>query len=417
MTEHLISEQELLDLQDFLTTTAFHPDANSGDLAKTRALAEDTCRILQRPISILIAGDYSSAKSTLTGILADDQLIPPTTMQHSCPPLIFLYGRAPSSSAEWWDSRVRTKINHVDYDGLVVLDPDFIAIQAPNRFLKNVNIFDITGKQSSQNYTGQLQKMAKLADVIIWCADATQGWNKSEEANWAKLPNIPRENTILAVTHTHPPLSETDFEQTVQRLKKDTGSVFGTIIPVATAPTRNAVIPGVVQDNNAWAESSGIELISKILEIGNTIRNTAIARTKIVIDQYLNPSLGTYTSEEKLDTMDEDPKVEQVPDSALLANWLKKIDTLLSITENAEDLVESSFLQESSNALMEISEDISEPGVLDDETAWLLDQFYDAMDMLILMQLEDGEEPIECATAVLLQVSRDLNWITTRTGY
>jgi hypothetical protein len=63
---------------------------------------------------------------------------------------------------------------------------------------------------------------------------------------------------------------------------------------------------------------------------------------------------------------------------------------------------------------MDVSNEISEPGVLDPETNWVLPQFQDALDLLILLQIESGEEAVEDASTVLLQLGRDVAYVAAR---
>jgi hypothetical protein len=99
------------------------------------------------------------------------------------------------------------------------------------------------------------------------------------------------------------------------------------------------------------------------------------------------------------------------PMHPLVADWKKKIDALITLVQGHDDPESSGFMQAASDTVLEVVEAISAPGVLQPETEWLLPQFQDALDTIILMQMESGDDALEDAAMLLLQMSRDLGLI------
>jgi energy-coupling factor transporter ATP-binding protein EcfA2 len=109
-----------------------------------------------------------------------------------------------------------------------------------------------------------------------------------------------------------------------------------------------------------------------------------------------------------------EPAVNGAKDHPLLTGWNDKITALITQIEGADEVDSGTFLQSCCDIVMDVSNAIGEPGVLDGEANWLQSQFQDALDLLILLQIETGDEAVEDASTVLLQLARDVSWLSTR---
>ncbi len=92
----------------------------------------------------------------------------------------------------------------------------------------------------------------------------------------------------------------------------------------------------------------------------------------------------------------------------LLTDWQSKIDALVTLIQNHDDPEESSFITAASDSILEMLDTLAEPGVLNTETNWLLGQTQEALDTVILMQMETGDRVLIDTAILLLQISRDL---------
>ncbi|MEO8529812.1 MAG: hypothetical protein ABI459_01200 [Deltaproteobacteria bacterium] len=101
-------------------------------------------------------------------------------------------------------------------------------------------------------------------------------------------------------------------------------------------------------------------------------------------------------------------------DHPLLISWNEKISALLTQVEAADEVDETMFLQSCCDIVMDVTNAVSERGALDTDTNWLQSQFQDALDLLILLQIESGDEAVDDATTVLLQLGRDIAYIANK---
>ncbi len=99
----------------------------------------------------------------------------------------------------------------------------------------------------------------------------------------------------------------------------------------------------------------------------------------------------------------------------LLLDWQGKVAALIALIKAHPDPEESGFMQAASDTIMELLDAVSAPGVLQPDTNWLLGQFQEALDTVIMMQVESGDDVLEDAAMLLLQLSRDLACVADST--
>jgi hypothetical protein len=92
----------------------------------------------------------------------------------------------------------------------------------------------------------------------------------------------------------------------------------------------------------------------------------------------------------------------------LVLDWQSKVDALIALVQEHPDPEESGFMQAASDTIMELLDAVAAPEVLHPDNQWLLGQFQEGLDTVIMMQVESGDDVLEDAAMLLLQLSRDL---------
>jgi len=414
-------EDELVALQDFLTATDGPAYENDANVARLRSAATKLYQHLRRPIRMLIAGGDAAGDLGLANALSGDRLISPAQMPDDFPPLVFTYGRTVSAAPGWWGKKVDTKYEAIDLGQLARHNPDFVILQIPNELLRQINILHVPGIEG-RAYADRLQKIADRSDMLVWRTTAAQAWDAPERQIWQGLPASIRDLGIMAVTYVDAPEIEHTFKTIVERLLKEAQPNFKFIFPLKTQATAD------IRHNHGssdWKSSGGQAMVAGILQVADEFRKNEASKARVTIDRHFAPYVtadgaGPGHAVPAADDQDHaTPLVDDIgqnalPNHPILAEWQTKIAGLLALLEKAEDIESSGFLATSSNMVVDMADLISEPGVLNAETEWLLPQFLDAVDLLILLELEDGDEPIVEAINVLLQLGRDLTWIASK---
>jgi len=452
------SRKERAFLKDFIQRT----DPDTADLpekaAELRALAQKLLNRLRTPIRFLIAGEFSSGKSTLANMLVGQELIPTSVLASNMPPLLFRYGRETLIAAGWHDKKPLMKFDRVDFEAALAEDPDFILVNMPSPILKGINFFDMPGTGDPLNDNRKTLQLVKSAEGLIWCTNAVQAWRESERYTWSNHPSMNRSNSILVVTHVDLPVAKRNLGRVMERVQKDAGKHFKAVLPIAILEAIKAAPEGDVQDKLAWTDSGAKALLEAIETIAKPIRQKKRTDAATIIEEKLAPfvkTLGDAAASVKpdpevakepvppkesepdlvvdalkhdLDTSefaaapDEDEPVSDAKDAddkpaepavktSFLAEWNGKTADLVASVQQSDDAAD--LIQSCCDIVMEMTDTIIEADPQTGETEWVTSQFQDALDLLILMQLETGEEPLETSAILLLQLSRDLAQIET----
>jgi len=556
-------DSEVTVLKDFLAASANLPDAQTGDLARARALASRLSHRLERPLRVLIAGEQGSGKSTLTNALAGDPVLPVGNMPLDMPPVFVRYGTPRTAFAGWWGEKDRRRSDSLNLRELAALVPDFIVIQGEFSRLHDINLFDIQGREDMGNEGSALLDTAGSADMVIWCTTAEDPWKVRERQIWSKLPKALRQHSLLAITNGDRPPYVQDFPRIFERAVQEAARHFNDVVALNGPQALAAVRNGAVSDRPAWT-ASGAEQIADALDLAAATikddvlrearaaisaplapfikesqqgyplaRSTAKAVTATILDidtdpepeaevapaprkaeaapqakvttpppapepkvEPVPPAPPAETPKQSQPTPVEEPAIEpatpaEVPQDApkveakpvtsapepkpeptpavaptvaapepvkaaatapvtepskpqpakeqtakpveasqpksassktdaaveshpLLQSWNDKITALLTQVEAADDVDETMFLQSCCDIVMDITNAVSERGALDSDTTWLQSQFQDALDLLILLQIESGDAAVDDATTVLLQLGRDVAYIANK---
>lgn len=518
MTTAFDTDAEITALESFLSEAAHGFFAETGDFAAVRQKAEMLLKRLVTPVRTMMAGEFSSGKSTLANLLVGEQLIPTSVLASPLPPVVFRHGATLSASACWWKGREPQPFARPDFDAIMAVEPDYVVLTAPNPILKRVSIFDTPGTADPDREGEALIELSARAEMIIWCTNAVQAWRESERHIWSQLaPSVTR-NGILAVTHVDLPSVRIGYDRIMARLTREAKPLFRAIYPIDAPSAIEAAPGGVVVDEAQWTESGGAELFKGILDLATAIRLPDVMAARELITNRIGPILDAArrpvapppkpaapaavaepapAPEPEPEPMpgpvgepvaeaatQAEPPNEAMPEPApvpdpvpepmgasvaataaaapaaktagakvnplsglaklrekalkdagaakpapapaappapparhahpLVADWQGKVDALIAQVSGSADPEDSGFLQSASETVMEMLDAISEPGVLDDDTAWIQGQFQEAVDTIILMQMESGASTIEDAATLLLQLSRDIAVVAGR---
>jgi len=454
------SRKERAFLKDFIQRT----DPDTADLpeksAELRALAQKTLNRLRTPIRFIIAGEFSSGKSTLANMLVGQELIPTSVLASNMPPLLFRYGRETLIAAGWHDKNPLKKFDRIDFDAALAEDPDFILVNMPSPILKRINFFDMPGTGDPLNDNRKTRQLVKSAEGLIWCTNAVQAWRESERYTWSNHPSMNRSNSILVVTHVDLPVAKRNLERMMERVRKDAGKHFKAVLPIAIPEAIKAASEGEVQGKSAWTDSGAKALLEAIETIANPIRQKKRSDAATIIEEKLKPFIKTLEGgatgkkpdpaitkksvphkgiepDSVVDALKHDLSMSEFtadPDEAgrapdpregivkplepagkisFLDGWNRIIESLVASFKQSDDAAD--LIQSCCDIVMEMTDTIIEADPQTGETEWVTSQFQDALDLLILMQLETGDEPLETSAILLLQLSRDLAQIETTT--
>ncbi len=434
MTTSISVENELSALQAFLTKTESSRYDNDIGVSRLRTTATKLHQHLRRPIRVLVAGSDGTDDLALANALSGELIVPPGAITRDYPPFVFTYGQNIAAAPGWWGKKVEKKYTHIDLEKLAEPNPDFIILQVPNLLLRQISILCVPGFDGPV-HARRLQSISRRSDMLLWRTNAVHAWSEQEQQAWQALPAPIRKLGILTVINVDLPEIQNHFKEITARLFMEAKPGFKSIFLLKTNATAARR-----QDHQSddWKISGGQALVAGVLQVATGIRENDARTARTTIDEHFAPYLAG-TDGAKAAKAEPKPSPSAQPGGAdeqparnndtygsgkgaqdavakhpVLAKWQMEIAGLLALLEKADGIETSGFLAASSNIVVDMADLISDPGMLDKETAWLLPQFLDAVDLLILLELEDGDEPIVEAINLLLQLSRDLSWIASK---
>ncbi|MBM7068696.1 dynamin family protein [Actibacterium sp. 188UL27-1] len=307
---------------DRLVLEAFLSAQTRAKLPATEIARFDQAAALQarltRPPQVLVAGEFSSGKSTLANILVGADLMPTGVLATHLPVVEFGHGTQDHIQAAWWDSTSDLSFLGKDMEVLLATAPDFVRIQAPASLLRQVRIIDTPGTGDPAILKDAVHNVAKRADVLVWCTNAVQSWKESERQSWSQLPDRIRARSILLVTHMDLMAVKQNKDRIFNRLEKLVGDGFLAILPFAAPLAETAITAGEVTDKVAWRESGGEALIEHMLRFADAARDEAAHEARV----FVADALGDLAPE-PLDGAD------AAADPPLLTVWRAQATSLL----------------------------------------------------------------------------------------
>jgi len=402
----ILKKQQLLFLQSFIKRTDPELGNVVPEAAPLRRVAQKLHNRLRTPVRFILAGEFSAGKSTLANLLAGKNLAPTSILAGDLPPLLFRYGAKEQIAAGWWGQKKLMPVEGLDFKAAVRLKPDFILVNTTNPFFKEVNIFDCPGTSDPCRDDTRMQHLIKSAEATIWCTNAVQAWRESERYAWNNLPAINRKNSILAVTHVDLPVVRPNLGRVMARVHKEAGNDFRIILPIAVTKAAKAASGGAVQDRKAWVEHGGQALLDAIAVIAKPILEKKLLDVSKIINQQFVPFAKHFDLGKGAVTRRGMPDGQQ--ENPLLDVWNHKIEGLISNAEHTASADNGNLIRSSCDIVTEMTDALDGVQPRTQEIAWVADQFRDARDQLVLMQLETGDEPLETTAGLLLQLSRDL---------
>lgn len=212
---------------------------------------------MTRKPRIAIMGEFSSGKSTLCNVLMGARPLLEKVTATQLPPVWLSYGADDAYTVGLDGQAYDLDLAHLEAVSLETTEHVRIVMQSD--ILRYCDLIDMPGISDPSMSPEVWERLAHLADGVLWCTHATQAWRQSESGVWASFPSELRRNSILLVTRFDKIITEADRTKVMKRVVAETGDLFAHIFPVSLLKAMNAG-----EDEAKWAES-GAEAFSDAL--------------------------------------------------------------------------------------------------------------------------------------------------------
>jgi hypothetical protein len=136
---------------------------------------------------------------------------------------------------------------------------EHVRIFMKSDILRYCDLIDMPGISDPSMSSEVWERMAYLADAVLWCTHATQAWRQSEAGVWSNFPQEMRQNSLLLVTRFDKIVGESDRAKVVKRVKQETEGLFAEVYPVSLLQAMKAG-----DDEAKWVDS-GVDAFTKAL--------------------------------------------------------------------------------------------------------------------------------------------------------
>jgi len=418
MIEFPGTEQEVKQLERFLTATENLPTDTALDEMRERALAH--AERLSNAVNIGFAGEFGAGKSSLANMLAGADILPTGPQHLKLPLVIVAYSETPETTVGWWGKDPKV-YSGIALEKAAADEPDFISVGLNTPALQEISLFDLLGTGALDDTYKTTLDLLKFVDCAIWCTNGTNAWRETERHLWAQVPPELRANSLLAVTHSDLPPVRDALDRVLSRLNKEKGDLFRSVVPIGTPVAVRAMAQEPEPDFDLWESCGGQNLAEQVLQIASDRRLNDLEAARADLQRDFLPFLETLTGPEVEAPQPDTPSIHATLESAMpplenpiLEDWLAAIASIYDDLREVTDIEPAAFLHSCQEIVEDFAERLEQGGEIDPAADWIPGEFEKATDLLLLLQFESGDAPLKDAISILAQPSDNLAWAGSR---
>lgn len=363
---------------------------------------------LRRPIQIVVTGLAGSGKSALINMMLGRQVV---DLACSVPVIDIVHGNDPRFCIERADGKTQTK--HGTIAGAEIPE-DAVRIrqELPDPALKWQSYRELWLPDDAAAAARVLQVAAKDANMFVWC---TRSLDPLEQRLWSPMPDEIKDHSLAALTFADRLHMRGALNDTIARLTPLVGDDFLALYPVAATQGLAALNAAGGFDKQLWQASGGAALCSDIRRRVKSGRAEDIDRAQMILSGFDIEVTGNAPAKEIANAPGE--PVAPMPANASVQDILGRAVSLL--TQCGAQLLESidaakgaddaDVLERCVAAVSELTSHLNSAHAQDGPVQEALRDAAEGEDMLMLLQLERGEDAAIDAVTLVLQLRKEMS--------
>ena len=409
---------------------------DAGTLPKSaRDYAQHLLKRLSQPVRVSILGAHKTGKSELINMLLGRVLIPSGA---ELPTTEVIWGPKDWMTVTAADGSV-TQIDTADMARLNGMSAAFLQVAQPHEILKQINLLEVVTENSVEELSSGVDWAVRRTDIALWC---TQDFNEMEREVWRNVPDSMKDHAFLVLTKADQLSAQNVLSKRVNELQQVVAEEFHSLYAVATLQAVSAFGNNGL-DAAKFKASGGEALAHEILKHAERGRRADLdsahmflVRYKSEVDAAMSaapkpaepapapeaPAVVVPTVETAASTPEPKPsmpaqvataevghKVENIALFSDAIRFLKRrgdslAETLGSLEPgNTKELIETCV-----DAVEHLTDLFSQDESGCDAADAFIDELAEASDVMVLMQVEDGDAPAADAVTLLLQLRHDM---------
>lgn len=394
-----------------------------------RDYARHLVRRLSQPVRVSVLGLPASGKSQLVNMFLGEAVVPEGAR---LPTTEFAFGREPQMVITGADGAV-VRVHGADISSVSGASSAFLRVELPIDILQRVNLLEVVTDGSSEELTSGVDWVVRRTDIALWC---TQDFTQAEQAIWRRVPDSMKDHAFLVLTKADLLSAKSLLRERVAALETVVAEEFHSLFAVATTQAIRAH-RGDTVDEAMFHASGGGALTSEVLRHAERGRRADFdsahmflaryqvdpaAKPRTVSDQSNvvriaeepAPEAAATTPEpvQKTTQPVEQPEMPVVENAALFSDAIRFLrrrgDTLAETAGKLGEGSASGLIEHCISAVEHLIDQFSEDDFGCDAADAFIDELAEAQDMMVLMQVEDGDGPAADAVTLLLQLRRDM---------
>jgi hypothetical protein len=215
---------------------------------------------MTRKPRIAIMGEFSSGKSTLCNVLMGARPLLEKVTATQLPPVWLSYG--PDDAYTMGLDGVAYDLDVADLVNVSLETTEHVRIFMKSDILRYCDLIDMPGISDPSMSPEVWERMAHLADGVLWCTHATQAWRQSESGVWSTFPAEMRKNSLLLITRFDKIVGDNDKAKVLKRVTNEVEGLFAEVYPVSLLKAMTAG-----DDETKWIDSGAQAFTSALFDL------------------------------------------------------------------------------------------------------------------------------------------------------
>ena len=417
----------------------------SGDLPETACEhAEHLIHRLSRPVRVSVLGLPGSGKSSLINMFLQRPLIPEGV---GLPTTEFSWGEKEAMTLTTADGDV-IREDKVDFSLVDDTEAALLQVSLPNETLKKTSLMEVVADGDPDEMAAAVEWTEKRTEIALWCS---QSFGDIEQLVWQDVPDSLKDHAFLVLTKADILATQNVLASQIASLETIVAEEFHSMFAVASLQALRAVGKNGI-DKERFRASGGASLVREVVQHADRGRRAdldsaemfllryqenraappvsrPVSKTKRPVSRITDPmphvASRTLSKTRPVSDLAQEyetalkkknaaaaaaaPKVKNPELFMDCARFLKRRgDGLAEAIEKLAEGETKSLIDQCVSAVDHMTDLMSQDETDCDAVDAFIDELAEAQDMMVLMQVEDGDAPAADAVTLLLQLRREL---------
>lgn len=320
----------------------------------------------------------------------------------------------------------------IDLEGVSGREAAFLRIEIPVPILQRISLLEVVTDGTAAELSSAIDWSVRRTDIALWCS---QIFDEEEQIVWRRVPDSLKDHAFLVLTKADVLSAEKTLSKRVAALETVVAEEFHSLFAVATLQAIKAHRADGAIDESMYHASGGGALTAEILRHAERGRRADfdgahmfLARYKIKPVQFAKASATEQAAPvapedqpqrgEPAEDLKAQERVLEVANKERPTNVELFSDAIRFLKRRGDSLSEAAakmgegeakpLVDQCVNAVEYLVDMFSQDDTGCPQADAFIDELAEAADMMVLMQVEEGDAPAADAATLLLQLRRDM---------